>query len=109
MINHPEDFLSWDVTIECDRIPMFFVHVVARLHRLVLLTPFNRLLRVALEIDRERSLGNIREEKNLPVDSEYQHPLVKRKILGDLARLLETILADGFEIHDRIRELDAKM
>ena len=63
-----------------DRIPMFFIHVVAW-HNLGILCPkFQRKNRITFQIDPQRDVIQLDKSKNLPTDSKNQKILAKRHI-----------------------------
>lgn len=90
-------------SFEIDRIPMFVAHVVSRLHLGILFPEFDRVVRVAFQVNRKTITVQTGECKYFSHHPQAQSHLVKRKILGG-AFFGETIFAELFDVHERMND-----
>jgi hypothetical protein len=109
MVDHFQKLGSWDAPIYRNSIPVLFVHVIAGPNRLILLTPLDRLFRIAFKVQGERPVIDAGQEEDLSIDSEDEHFLTKRKVFGHLARFGKTIRTDTFEIQSDAGQNNERM
>ncbi len=65
MVDHFLDFVIWNRTIQNNRIPMFFVHVVAGYHCIIMLPQDDGPVGIAFQVHRDGNRLDVGQGKQL--------------------------------------------
>ena len=98
MVNHRKNFSRRDCTVECNGVPMFFVHVVSGRDGGILFPKFNRAFRVALQVNGQRMSICHDEDENFPVRFKHKNVFIEGEFLSDFSLLFQTVCTNSFQI-----------
>src|SRR5437016_47418 len=104
VINHFAQLRVWNSTVELDGVPMFFVHVVAGTDLLVSIAQFESQVRITFQIRRRWDFIEWREREYFTGHLKNENVFSERCAL-DCSELAKAVIAEGFQIHQEIRDL----
>ena len=104
MINHFAQLRVRNAAVELDRVPMFFVHVIAGPDLLVSIAQFESQVRITFQIRRRWDFIEWRKREYFTGHFENENVFAERCAL-DCSELAKAVLAEDFQIHQEIRDL----
>ncbi len=102
VIDHGEYLFVRNTAVKRHSVPMPLVHMVSWLNCWVSLAQFNCPFGITLQVHCRRVIHEVGEQEDLTADFEGQDVFPEGKLFPDLSRLLQAILPDEFEVHERI-------